>query len=145
MAIHALVTGTLWKDPEQRTSKTSGKNFTMATLRIKDGADDMTWIKVLAFGTDAQAELARLGDGEAVSVQGTLKADFYAPPDREPRVNLTVFADIVVPLRAPPKAKKPKDGATAQGGARAGHSTPETRGAAATWGDPWPANMEARG
>jgi hypothetical protein len=56
MTIHALTAGVLWKSPESRTSKT-GKQFTSATLRVKDG-DDMQFVKVLAFGTDQRDELA---------------------------------------------------------------------------------------
>jgi hypothetical protein len=38
MTTHALVTGTLFCAPEQRTSK-AGKPFVAATARVKDGDD----------------------------------------------------------------------------------------------------------
>jgi hypothetical protein len=36
MTAHALITGTLFRAPEQRTAK-SGKPFVAATLKVKDG------------------------------------------------------------------------------------------------------------
>ncbi|MFZ3328754.1 MAG: hypothetical protein WA231_24025 [Methylocella sp.] len=36
MSAFILITGTLFRDPEQRTSK-NGKPFVTATLRVKDG------------------------------------------------------------------------------------------------------------
>jgi single-stranded DNA-binding protein len=79
VTIHALISGVLWKDPEQRTSKSTGKMFTTATIRIKDG-DEVQWIKLLAFGTDTQAELIRLADGDAVSVSGCYRRKSISHP-----------------------------------------------------------------
>jgi Single-strand binding protein family len=113
--IHALVTGALWEAPAQHTSK-NGNPFVAATVKIKDG-DGAQWVKVLAFPTDAQDALLRLGAGDAISVQGSLKADVYQPPNRDARINLTVFVELVLPLRAPPKERKkeqPPDNRTKQ-------------------------------
>jgi len=83
MTAHVLITGTLFRAPEQRTSK-AGKPFVTATVRVKDG-DPSTgsgqasqWWKVLAFAESTQAELMRLADGDAISFKGTLKE---APSD----------------------------------------------------------------
>jgi hypothetical protein len=99
-----LVTGTIYRQPEQRTSK-AGRPFVVATLRCKNG-DATQWWKVLAFSESAGAELLRLGDGDAVSCQGTLKAELYEK-DRETKLSLTCIADAVLPLRqaAKPRAK----------------------------------------
>jgi single-stranded DNA-binding protein len=75
MSAHVLVTGALFRQPEQRTSK-AGKPFVTAKIRAKDG-DSTQWWKVLAFSESAGAELLRLGDGDAVSAQGQLKAELY--------------------------------------------------------------------
>jgi single-stranded DNA-binding protein len=75
MTAHVLLSGTLFREPEQRTSK-AGKPFVMVTIRAKDG-DASQWWKVLAFSETAQAELMRLTDGDALSVQGALKAETY--------------------------------------------------------------------
>jgi hypothetical protein len=54
---------------------------------------------VLAFSDTAQAELLRLDDGDAVSVQGALRAEAYSK-DGEARVGLTVIADAGVAAAA---------------------------------------------
>jgi hypothetical protein len=58
MTAHVLISGTLFRKPEQRTSK-AGKPFVTATIRAKDG-DASQWWKVLAFPESVQAELMRL-------------------------------------------------------------------------------------
>jgi hypothetical protein len=75
MSAHVLVTGTLFRPPEQRTSK-AHKRFVTATIRAKDG-DESQWWKVLAFSESIQAELMRLADGDTISVQGAFKAELY--------------------------------------------------------------------
>jgi hypothetical protein len=76
MTAHVLITGTLFRAPEPRTSK-AGKPFVRATVRVKDG-EDAQWWKVLAISETVQAELMRLADGDAISFKGTLKE---APSD----------------------------------------------------------------
>ncbi len=113
MTLHALVTGTLWEAPGQHTSK-NGNSFVAATIKLRDG-DATQWVRLLAFGTDAQAELTRLDSGDSLSVQGNLKADVYAPEGREPRVNLTIFVDAVLspkPKKAKPERPKPERAAS---------------------------------
>jgi hypothetical protein len=59
MAAHVLIQGTLFRSLEERTGKTSGKNFVAATLRVRDGESAQYW-RVLAFSAEAQSELLRL-------------------------------------------------------------------------------------
>jgi hypothetical protein len=59
MTTHVLITGTLFRAPEERTSK-AGKPFVMATLKAKDGR------KLVAFSESIQAELMRLAEGDAI-------------------------------------------------------------------------------
>jgi hypothetical protein len=73
-ALHlASVQGTLFHSPEERTGRASGKNFVAATVKVRDGDAAQFW-KVLAFSAEAQSELMRLDDGDALSVQGSLRA-----------------------------------------------------------------------
>ena len=62
---------------------------------------------MLAFSGTAQNELLRLDDGDAVSVQGGLRAEAYSK-DGEARVGLSVIADAVLPLRRPRKREAPE-------------------------------------
>jgi single-stranded DNA-binding protein len=101
MTAHALVLGSLFKAPEQRMSK-GGKPYVVATLKVKAG-DDLVWWRVTAFSEPAQAGLMRLGDGDAVSIQGAFKAELYQPEGGEAKVSLSIVADQVLALRQPPK------------------------------------------
>ncbi len=75
MSASVLVTGTLFRAPEQRMSK-AGKPFWTATIKVKSG-ESVEWWKICAFGESAGAELARLDDGDAVSVRGRLEVGTY--------------------------------------------------------------------
>jgi single-stranded DNA-binding protein len=103
MTAYALVTGTLFRPPEQRTSK-NGKPFVTATLKAKDG-ETAQWWKVLAFSESVQAELMSLTDCDALSVQGALKAETYEK-DGATKLSLSVVADHVLALRQPPKPRE---------------------------------------
>ena len=50
----------------------------------------------------------RLGEGDKVSVQGSLKVEPYTGRDGQTRINRTVFADHVLALRQPPRERKPR-------------------------------------
>lgn len=106
MSAHVLVSGTLFRAPEQKVSK-SGKPFVVATIRAKDGEASQWW-KIIVFSESAGAELLRLADGDAVSVQGALRVETYTK-DGETRINLTCIADAVMALRQPPKQRSKKE------------------------------------
>jgi single-stranded DNA-binding protein len=115
----ALVSGSLFRAPEQKTSK-AGKPFVTATIRAKDGEASQWW-KVAAFSESAQAELLRLADGDSLSVQGAMKSELYTPDGGETKLSLNIVADRVLALRQPPKERKaPKErDAPCRGGAAA--------------------------
>jgi hypothetical protein len=102
--IAALISGALYKAPEQRTSK-SGSKFVTATVRIKDG-DGSQYVRVVAFSESAQAELLRLKDGDCFSAQGQFKAEIYAKDGGEPKLSLSIIADQILALRQPAKQRK---------------------------------------
>jgi single-stranded DNA-binding protein len=104
MVIAALVHGTLHRAAESRMSK-AGKPYVMATLSVKEG-EVRQFVQCFAFGDTAQAELLRLSEGEALAVQGALKAEVYTPAGGEPRVSLSIFSDNVLALRQPPRERK---------------------------------------
>jgi single-stranded DNA-binding protein len=106
MMAHVLISGTLFREAEQRTSK-AGKPFATATVKAKDG-ETAQWWKVLAFSETVQAELMRLTDGDALSVQGVLKAELYEK-DGATKLSLSVVADHVLALRQPPKPRRERE------------------------------------
>ncbi len=105
MTVYAIVAGTLFRAPEQKTSK-AGRPFVFATLKSKEG-DATSWIKLLVFSESAGAELTRLSDGDAISAQGTLKIETYEK-DGLTKVGLTIVADHVLALRQQPRERKLK-------------------------------------
>jgi single-stranded DNA-binding protein len=118
MTALAIVTGSLFRAPEQRTSK-AGKPFVTATIRAKDGEASQWW-RVTVFSESAQAELMRLGDGDALSVQGAMKVELFTPDGGATKLSLSIVADHVLALRQPPKERKAKtSGDAARGGAAA--------------------------
>jgi single-stranded DNA-binding protein len=111
MSAHALITGTLFRAPEQRTAK-SGRQFVAATLKAKDG-EATKWWKVLAFSETARAELMRLADGDAMCVQGQLRVETYQAESGETKMSLSIIANAVLALREPAKKEKPPQEAKA--------------------------------
>lgn len=108
MSVAVLVSGALFRAPEQRTSS-AGRRYVKATLRAAAADNTPTdfW-DVLAFSETAGADLLRLGEGERVTVQGTLKCELLERDGKPPRIIRTVFVDHVLALRAPPKERKAK-------------------------------------
>ena len=111
MTAFILISGTLFRAPEERISK-SGKPFWSAIVRVKDG-DTAAWWKILCFSEAGGAELMRLGDGDALSAQGAFKAEPYEK-NGETRVGLTFFVDHILPLKPAPKERKSKADKPAQ-------------------------------
>ncbi len=104
--IATLISGTLFRNPECRTSK-SGKQFVTATVRLKDG-EGSQYVRVVAFSESGQAELLRLRDGDSLSAQGQFKAEIYAKDGGEPKLSLSIIADQILALRQLPKDRQAK-------------------------------------
>ena len=119
MTAHALISGVLFRAPEQKTSK-AGKLYVSATVKFKDGEALQFW-RLTAVLETAQVELMRLSEGDALSAQGAMKAELYRPEGGEQRISLSMIADHVTALRQPtrisgadrekrPRASKPYAG-----------------------------------
>jgi single-stranded DNA-binding protein len=105
--IFALVTGSLYRSAEKKTSK-AGNPFVVATMKIKSG-ETLQWCRITAFSELTQTELMRLTDGDGVSVQGSLKIELYAKePGDPPTLSLSIIADQILALRQPPRERKAK-------------------------------------
>jgi single-stranded DNA-binding protein len=122
--IHCLVSGTIFREVAQRTSKT-GKPYASATLRAKDG-DTAQFIRVTVFSESSQVDLLQLSEGDAVAVTGPLKTELYTAQNGETKIALSIVADKILPLKKqskerevkPPVASSRQD-APARGGAAA--------------------------
>lgn len=104
--IRTLVTGTLFGDPQVRTSQ-AGKPFTTAKLKA-DGKDgSAVWINLVAFGEIADL-LAAMKERQAVAVSGRLEVSAYLNRLGEPAPNLSVVVDELVTLALKCKPKPPQ-------------------------------------
>lgn len=78
--IDALVTGKLYGQPKQMTSK-AGKPFATAKVRAAAGEGEAMFVNVIAFDADTVAALLALGDGDSVALAGSLTPKVWT--DRE--------------------------------------------------------------
>jgi hypothetical protein len=107
MTTHILISGVLHKAAETRVSK-NGRQYALAKIRVKDG-EATQWWQCFVFSESAQAELMKLGEGDALACQGVPKFELFRPETGEPRVSLSIAIDHVLALRQPPKAREKKE------------------------------------
>ncbi|HEY8215380.1 MAG TPA: single-stranded DNA-binding protein [Methylocystis sp.] len=105
MTAHVLVTGTLFRAPERKTSR-NGRDYAAATLKVREGENGSTFWRLTCFSESAMSELLRLTDGDGVSCQGSMKAEIYKPDNGEPRLSLSLVADQVLALRQPARRRE---------------------------------------
>lgn len=103
MTARVQVRGTLTHTPESRKLKGGGL-CVAATLKAKNGDRSQYW-QIVAFSEEPRSELMRLSEGDAVAVQGSLKADLF---DRGGEVGLLfgVIAEHAVALRQPGQKRR---------------------------------------
>lgn len=104
--IRALITGTLYGDPQARTSQ-AGKPFVTAKVRADGKNGESVWCSVIAFGEQAD-RLLTLGDGAALAVSGKAEVSGWLDKQGEPRAGLSLVADEIATLKGKPRPPKPK-------------------------------------
>lgn len=85
--LSVLLTGKLTKTPRPGTSR-NGSPYCQASVRVPlqpnaDGEAESLFASVITFGSDAE-KLARLAQGDAVSITGTAKLTIWQPQDGSP-------------------------------------------------------------
>jgi hypothetical protein len=125
MSAHALLSVVLQKLPVRKTSK-AGRPYAMASARDGKGMDAKWWT-IFAYSEAGIEALEALAVGETFAATGSFDATIWAPEGREPRVNLTLTADVII------SARKPK--AKAEGKSRKQRANGRER-AAASWAAP---------
>ena len=93
--IDALISGKLYGQPTERTSKT-GKPFVVAKVRAATGDGESMFINVLAFSDSAQAALLALGDGDSVALTGSLTPKTWTDKEGNARPGLDLVAHQVL-------------------------------------------------
>ena len=111
MTAVALITGSIFKPPEQRTSK-AGKSFVVTTVRVVEGNNNDYW-QILAFAETVQTDLMRLEFGDRLSAQGKLQVELYTSKNGQQKISRTLLTDHVLALRQPRSKRhaEPGDGA----------------------------------
>jgi len=97
MTILSMVSGSLHKDPEKKSTK-AGAPFVCCTVKHLDGGHAQ-FVRVVAFDPDAAAELAGLARGDGLTVSGRLEAEAYQKDDAPARVSLSIVAERVEALK----------------------------------------------
>ena len=108
MSVAVLVTGALFRAPEQKTSQ-AGRRFVSATIKVGGESGNAEFWSLLVFSDSVQADLLRLGVGDALSAQGSAKIEIYQKDGGEARISRTIFANSILPLRAPPRERKKRE------------------------------------
>ena len=105
--IHALISGSLYGDPQQRTGK-SGKPFTTAKLKTAGKDGQPIWVNLIAFN-DVGDQLAALSANAPLSVTGQAEISAWIGKDGNPAAGLSLTIEEMIGL----KQKSPKKRSTA--------------------------------
>lgn len=105
MSIDALVTGTVFRKPEQRTSG-AGKTYVTSTIRAADGAGESLLVSVVAFSDTAKGSLLAMDAGDALAVSGALKLGTYEARDGSVKPSVSMVVEAVLSTYRVQRKKK---------------------------------------
>jgi single-stranded DNA-binding protein len=148
--IEGLVAGKVYGRPEQRTGSNSGRPFVTAKVRAATSGGETLFVNVLAFDAAAQAALLALGDGDAVSLAGTLTPKVWTDREGQARPALDMVASQVLTAYQVKRRREAASGAEAAPRPYAPSPAPARRGdyraspppGADPGADGWPASDE---
>jgi single-stranded DNA-binding protein len=105
-----LISGSLFKPAEQKTSSKTGRVFVSAVIKVGgESGDAAEFWSITAFSQSVQSELLRLSAGDALSCQGKARFELWQPRDGgEVKISRSIFAEAVLPLRAPLRERRAK-------------------------------------
>lgn len=106
--IHALISGSLYGDPQQRTGK-SGKPFTTAKLKTAGKDGQPIWVNLIAFN-DVGDQLAALSANAPLSVTGQAEISAWIGKDGNPAAGLSLTIEEMIGLKQ--KSSKKRSTAT---------------------------------
>ena len=93
--IDALISGKLYGQPTERTSKT-GKPFALAKVRAAGGDGESLFVNVIAFDAAPCTALLALGDGDSVALSGSLTPKVWTDKEGNARPGLDLVAHQVL-------------------------------------------------
>lgn len=134
--IQASIYGRLGRDPEQRITA-NGNAMAFASMAVdvsqKNGDRDSEWIKVVAFGKQAD-ELMRHQKGDLLAVMGPMSRDRWTGKDGQERATWSVIANALMSART----VRPGGGSKRSDPGAAGTARPSSRGGHAPLDDEIP-------
>ena len=108
--IDGLISGKVFGTPKQCTAKT-GSVFALAKVRCTIGDGGSIFVNVIAFDVGACTSLVALGDGDSVSISGTLTPKVWTDKAGATRPSLDIVAQAVL---TPYHAKRKRKAVTAE-------------------------------
>lgn len=101
--IRALITGTIYGEPQSRTSQ-AGKPYATAKVKADSGKGEggVVWCSIIAFGEHAD-RLLRLANGAALSIAGKIEVSAYMNKQGEPAAGLSIVVDELATLKGKPR------------------------------------------
>ncbi|CAE6864020.1 hypothetical protein R69608_00360 [Paraburkholderia nemoris] len=93
--IDGLVSGKLFGSATNRTGQ-SGKTFVTAKVRTAAGDGESLFVNVIAFSTTAGDALLALGDGDSVTLAGTLTPKVWTDKHGDAKPALDMVAHAVL-------------------------------------------------
>ena len=101
--IRALITGTIYGEPQARTSQ-AGKQYATAKVKADSGKGEggVVWCSVIAFGEHAD-RLMMLANGAALSISGKAEVSGWLDKQGEPKAGLSLVVDDLATLKGKPR------------------------------------------
>ena len=118
--IDGLIAGRVYGQPKQGTGK-NGSTYVTAKVRANGGDGESLFVNVIAFAESACNALMALGDGESVSLAGSLTAKVWTDRDGATHPSLDMQAHSVLTAYHVQRKRKAMQGNTSQAGNAAPH------------------------
>ncbi|WP_417276116.1 single-stranded DNA-binding protein [Castellaniella sp.] len=93
--IDALIAGKIYGTPKSGTGR-SGADYVNAIVRVATAGGDSLMCSVIAFDEAARSGLMALGNGDGVSLSGTLTPKVYRDKSGEYRPSMDMVASAVL-------------------------------------------------
>ncbi|MFC0128667.1 single-stranded DNA-binding protein [Ralstonia solanacearum] len=93
--IDGLIGGKVYGTPGERTGQ-NGTRFVTAKVRAVAGDGESLFVNVIAFNVDARVALLALGDGDSVSLSGTLTPKVWTDKNGDAHPALDMVAHAIL-------------------------------------------------
>lgn len=103
--IDALITGKIHGTPMRRTGS-SGKPFTVCKVRAPLSDNEVIFVSVIAFSVSVGDALLALGEGDSVSLTGSIVPKVWQPTTGAPKPTLDMVASAILTIYHIDKRRK---------------------------------------